>query len=90
GENVWPTAVERVLATHAGVAEVAVVGRADPEWGERVVALVVPADPSAPPPLDQLRDHVKQEQPAFAAPRELVVVERLPRTLLGKVERHAL
>ncbi len=90
GENVWPTAVERVLATQADVVEVAVVGRADPDWGERVVALVVPADQAAPPSLQQLRDHVKQELPAFAAPRELVLVERLPRTLLGKVERHAL
>ena len=90
GENVWPTAVERVLATHASVAEVAVIGRADPEWGEQVVAVVVAADPGRPPSIDQLRDHVKQELPAFAAPRELVLVDQLPRTLLGKVERHAL
>ena len=90
GENVWPTAVERVLATHVAVAEVAVIGRADPDWGERVVAVVVPNDPDEPPSLDELRDHVKQELPAFAAPRELALVDRLPRTLLGKVERHAL
>ena len=49
GENVWPVAVERVLRTHPGVAEVLVVGRADPEWGQRVVAIVVPTDPSAAP-----------------------------------------
>ena len=90
GENVWPTAVERVIATHAAVREVAVVGRPDPDWGERVVAVVVPNDPDEPPSLDELRDHVKQELPAFAAPRELALVDRLPRTLLGKVERHAL
>ena len=90
GENVWPTAVERVIATHAAVREVAVVGRPDPDWGERVVAVVVPNDPDEPPSLDELRDHLKQELPAFAAPRELALVDRLPRTLLGKVERHAL
>ena len=90
GENVWPTAVERVIATHAAVREVAVVGRPDPDWGERVVAVVVPNDPDEPPSLDEVRDHVKQELPAFAAPRELALVDRLPRTLLGKVERHAL
>ena len=58
--------------------------------GEQVVAVVVAADPGRPPSIDQLRDHVKQELPAFAAPRELVLVDQLPRTLLGKVERHAL
>ena len=42
GENVWPAAVERALLTHPAVADVAVVGRLDPEWGQRVVAVVVP------------------------------------------------
>ena len=87
GENVWPAAVERVLAACPGVAEVAVVGRPDPEWGERVVALVVPADPADPPPLAELRAAVKAELPAYAAPRGLELVEALPRTPLGKVAR---
>jgi o-succinylbenzoate---CoA ligase len=87
GENVWPAAVERVLGTCAGVAEVAVVGRPDPEWGQRVVALVVPADPADPPTLDALRAAVKAELPAYAAPRELVLVASLPRTPLGKLAR---
>ncbi len=87
GENVWPAAVERVLGTCAGVAEVAVVGRPDPEWGQRVVALVVPVDPADPPPLAALRDAVKAELPAYAAPRELVLVASLPRTPLGKLAR---
>jgi O-succinylbenzoic acid--CoA ligase len=90
GENVWPIAVERVLDTHPGVAEVAVIGRPDPDWGARVTALVVPRDPTSPPTLDELRDHVRAQLPAFAAPRELELVEGLPRTLLGKVERHRL
>jgi o-succinylbenzoate---CoA ligase len=90
GENVWPAAVERVLGTCAGVAEVAVVGRPDPEWGQRVVALVVPADPADPPTLDALRAAVKAELPAYAAPRELVLVASLPRTPLGKLARSRL
>ncbi len=87
GEKVWPAPVEATLAGHEGVAEVAVAGRPDPEWGQRVVAFVVPARPGAPPSLESLRAWVKQRLPAYAAPRELVVVEALPRTALGKLRR---
>ncbi len=87
GENVWPASVERVLSRHPGVREVAVVGRTDPEWGQRVAALVVPADSAAPPTLDALRAAAKEQLPAYAAPRELTLVEALPRTPLGKVAR---
>ena len=70
GEKVWPAAVERVLTAHPGVAEVAVVGVADPAWGARVVAVVVPRDPARPPALAAVRDAVKAELPAYAgAPR---------------------
>jgi O-succinylbenzoic acid--CoA ligase len=87
GENVWPEPVEGVLARHPAVADVAVAGRPDPEWGQRVVAYVVPREPTDPPRLEALRDHVKQELPAWCAPRELVLVDALPRTALGKVRR---
>jgi O-succinylbenzoic acid--CoA ligase len=87
GENVWPAAVERALGDLPAVAEVAVVGAPDPEWGRRVVALVVPADPADPPSLDALRDAVRRELPAYAAPREVRLVTALPRTALGKVAR---
>ncbi len=87
GEKVWPTAVERVLAEHPAVEEVAVIGRPDPEWGERVVAVVVLAAGADPPSLDELRDTVRAELPAYCAPRALEVVPSLPKTPLGKVER---
>jgi O-succinylbenzoic acid--CoA ligase len=90
GENVWPAVVERALVTHPAVAEVAVVGRPDPEWGQAVTALVVPADPAAPPTIGQLRDFAKQTLPAYAAPRTLELVDALPRTASGKVRRAAL
>ena len=90
GENVWPETVEAVLAGHPGVAEVAVAGVPDAEWGQRVVAWVLPADRAAPPTLDQLRAHVSEQLPAFCAPKELRLVEQLPRTALGKVQRHLL
>ena len=85
GENVWPAAIERVLRRHPRVEEVAVGGRPDPEWGERVVAWVIAADHSDPPTLDDLRSLVKAHLPAPAAPRELVLVHDLPRTPSGKV-----
>jgi len=90
GENVWPDTVEAVLGTLPSVGEVAVVGRDDDEWGQRVVAVVVPADPAAPPTLDELRSTVKEQLGAWAAPRELELAEALPRTALGKIRRAAL
>lgn len=90
GENVWPTAVERALSTHPELQDVAVVGRPDPDWGQRVVAVVVPTDLGAPPSLDALRDWAKQTLPAYAAPSSLVVVASLPRTTSGKVRRRDL
>ncbi|MDQ6784561.1 MAG: AMP-binding protein [Actinomycetota bacterium] len=90
GENVWPAAVEPILRRHPGVADVAVAGRADPEWGQRVVAWVIPRTPSRPPSLDALRALVADELAGFAAPRELVLVDELPRTSVGKIRRKEL
>ncbi|MFP5327811.1 MAG: class I adenylate-forming enzyme family protein [Acidimicrobiia bacterium] len=87
GEKVWPDAVEEVLRRCAGVADVAVTGIPDEEWGERVTAFVVPVQRSAPPSLEDLRAAVKAETAAYAAPRQLVLVDELPRTALGKVQR---
>ena len=87
GENVWPDAVEPILRRHPGVADVAVAGRADPEWGQRVVAWVIPRAPSRPPDLDALRRAVTDELAGFAAPRELVLVDELPKTSIGKIRR---
>ena len=87
GENVWPEAVERILARHPGIAEVLVRGVDDDEWGQVVEALVVPVDPATPPQLDQVRAFVKETDPAHMAPRRLRLVEALPRTSLGKPRR---
>ncbi len=87
GENVWPAAVEAILAEHPSVGEVAISARPDEEWGERVVAWVVPAAGTPPPTLDALRALVRERLAAFAAPRELVVVPSLPKTAIGKVQR---
>ena len=87
-EKVWPDLVERILMAHPGVAEVAVWKRPDPEWGERVVAWVVPTDEG--PALDELRHMVAEGIAPWAAPKELVLVDDLPRTAAGKVRRREL
>ena len=67
--------------------EVAVAGLSDPEWGERVTAWVFPSDAADPPTLEGLRAFVAERLSPYAAPRELVLVERLRRTASGKVRR---
>lgn len=90
GENVAPDAVEGALRTHPAVADAGVVGRPDPEWGHRVVALVVPVDPARPPSLEDLRAHVADQLGRRAAPRQLHLVPDIPRTTLDKIARPAL
>lgn len=89
GENVWPDAVERVLAQHPLVAECAIAGVVDDEWGQRVVAWIV-TNGETVPVLEEIRDFVAESMPRFCAPRELVIMEELPRTALGKVLRRTL
>jgi o-succinylbenzoate---CoA ligase len=90
GEKVVAAEVEAALGTCAGVQEAAVVGRPDPEWGELVTAVVVPADPSAPPLLADIREHVRARMPAYAAPAALLLVPEMPMLPSGKPDRTAL
>ncbi len=90
GEKVWPQEVETALRRHVKVADVAVRGRPDPEWGTRVVAFVVPTDPDDPPTLESLRDVAAQRLPRYKAPQDMELVEELPRTPLGKIRRATL
>ena len=83
GENVWPETIESILRTHPDVADVLVRGVEDAEWGQRVEALIVPAD-GAVPTIEQMRAHVKLDHPPFMAPTKLVLVDKIPRTALGK------
>ena len=90
GVNVPLAAVDAVVASHPGVAQVAAVALPDPEWGQRVVAVVVPRDPADPPTLGSVRAHVQRHAPAAHAPKELVVLHALPTLPGGKIDRRAL
>ena len=85
GENVWPLAVEKVVATLPGVEQVVVGGIEDEQWGQRVVAWIVSSS-DVTPTLEHIRDHVKTQLPSFCAPSELRVVKEIPMTSLGKVD----
>jgi len=89
GENVWPAPIEALLATHPGVAAVAVVGRVDPEWGQVVTAIIEPRQAGAVPQLADLQELVRDQLPVWCVPRALEVAE-LPKTALGKVQRSGL
>jgi malonyl-CoA/methylmalonyl-CoA synthetase len=82
GHNVYPAEVEAVLARHPGVREVAVVGVPSAEWGETVEAFVV-----GDPDLSSLDEMASMELAAFKRPRQVHIVEALPRNALGKVVR---
>ncbi|MEO3812607.1 AMP-binding protein [Sphaerisporangium sp. B11E5] len=84
GRKVAAGPVAGVLAGHPAVRDAVVVGRPHPEWGEEVVAVVVPADPGAPPTLGELRAAVKETLPGYAAPRALEVLDGLPLLPNGK------
>ena len=90
GEKVWPAPIEDALRVVESVADIAVGGVPDEEWGNRVVAYVVPRDPAAPPALEELRTEVKKRFPGYMAPRELSLVQAIPRTDNGKVRRTSL
>jgi malonyl-CoA/methylmalonyl-CoA synthetase len=90
GLNVYPREVEDVLLEHPAVAEVAVAGVADAEWGEVVTAWVVPARAASPPAAAELAGFAAERLARFKCPRRVVFVDALPRNALGKVLRHEL
>ncbi|HSF41823.1 MAG TPA: AMP-binding protein [Thermoanaerobaculia bacterium] len=87
GFNIYPREVEEVLAALPGVREAAVVGRSHPEWGEVPVAFLVVDAPVAP---DEIIAACKRQMAGFKVPREIRVVDSLPRNALGKVQKHLL
>jgi fatty-acyl-CoA synthase len=91
GENVYPAEVEKVLAGHPDVAEVAVVGTPDERWGEVVTAVVVPRAGAEPgPDLDAIQSYARQHLGGYKVPRRLHLRPELPRNASGKVLKREL
>jgi O-succinylbenzoic acid--CoA ligase len=89
GVNVSPTEVEAVLAHHPEIADVCVIGTPDEEWGERVVAVLVPR-PDTYPTLDAVREFARDQLSPTKLPREIRVVDEIPRGGSGKPLRRVL
>lgn len=86
GHKVWPESVERSLAHVINPEESCIVGLDDEEWGERVVLVTTRRDLR----LDDVREQVGRTLPGYCAPREIRVVDEIPRTALGKIRRREL
>ncbi|WP_221767440.1 AMP-binding protein [Nocardioides sp. LS1] len=89
GENVYPAEVERALSDMDGVTDVAIIGAPDDEWGETVVAVVSLAA-GAEVTINDVRAHAAARIARYKIPRQLVVVESVPRNASGKLDKLAL
>jgi acyl-CoA synthetase (AMP-forming)/AMP-acid ligase II len=76
--------VEAVLRAHDAVADVLVVGRPDPRFGEQVAAVVQPRDRARPPALEELQAHCRDRLAGYKRPRSLHLVDRIERSPSGK------
>jgi bile acid-coenzyme A ligase len=90
GANVFPAEVECALAEHAGIADVVVIGLADPEWGRRVHAVVQPADAAAPLTAHDVIAYARSRLAAYKVPKTVEFVDELPRTAATKINRSAM
>ncbi|HEX7104058.1 MAG TPA: AMP-binding protein [Nitrolancea sp.] len=90
GANVYPAEVEAALSEYPGLADVAVIGVPDEEWGRRVHAVIEPHDPANPPEIHELDAHVRERIAAWKAPKTYEFVTQLPRNEAGKIRRTAL
>ncbi|GLV53546.1 long-chain-fatty-acid--CoA ligase [Dictyobacter sp. S3.2.2.5] len=89
GYNIYPREIEDVLESHPDIAEAAVIGLPDVDMGEQVVAVIVPRTDHRPQASDIIA-FCRQQLASYKKPRQIVVVDALPRNALGKVQKHVL
>jgi acyl-CoA synthetase (AMP-forming)/AMP-acid ligase II len=89
GENVYPIEVEKTLATHQEVAEASVIGVDDEQFGQRLAAFVVLNDGASATP-DTLKQHVRENLANYKVPRDITILDELPRGSTGKIVRREL
>jgi acyl-CoA synthetase (AMP-forming)/AMP-acid ligase II len=89
GENVYPIEVEKTLTAHHEVAEASVIGVDDEQFGQRLAAFVVLNDAAAATP-DALKQHVRENLANYKVPREITILDELPRSSTGKIVRREL
>jgi bile acid-coenzyme A ligase len=90
GANVFPAEVESALIDHPKIADVVVIGLADPEWGRRVHAVIEPADPADPPTAEEVGEYAKGRLAAYKVPKSVEIVATIPRSEATKVNRGAM
>jgi acyl-CoA synthetase (AMP-forming)/AMP-acid ligase II len=91
GENVYPSEVETMLAAHPMIKDVAVIGMPDPKWGERVHAVIIPSDGTAPA-AEAILDWCKERIAGYKRPRSVSFIAEhdMPRTATGKIQHRVL
>src|SRR6478752_3110934 len=90
GENVYPIEVEKTLVAHPEVAEAAVIGVDDEQFGQRLVAFVVLRGPDASVTADVLKQYVRDNLANYKVPRDITILDELPRNSTGKILRSEL
>lgn len=90
GENISPAEIEDVLHAHPEITDVAVISSPSLEWGEEVMAVIVPADKESPPAAEDLVAYCRNHLASFKCPAIIHFVEELPRTTTGKILKRTL
>jgi acyl-CoA synthetase (AMP-forming)/AMP-acid ligase II len=96
GEHVYPSEVEKVICTHPGILDVAVVGLPHEKWGDAVTAFIIPKDPDSPPTKEEIINLCRSQLAGYKLPKAVYPIsqDEMPRTGSGKVlhrllrERH--
>jgi|SRR5690625_214083 len=85
GENVYPIEIEQLLFRHPNIREAAIIGYPDEKWGESIKAVVALKDPETELELDELKDYLEGKIAGFKMPKQLQIVDELPRNATGKI-----